>query len=59
MVKKKKVGTLIVLSGPSGAGKGTICSELLKKEKDLKLSISMTTRNPRGSEKDGNHSVRR
>lgn len=53
MVKKKKAGTLIVLSGPSGAGKGTICSELLKKEKDLKLSISMTTRNPRGSEKDG------
>lgn len=53
MVKKKKSGTLIVLSGPSGAGKGTICSELLKQDESLKLSISMTTRSPRGKEVDG------
>lgn len=53
MVKKKKIGTLIVLSGPSGAGKGTICSNLLEEVDSLNLSISMTTRNPRGSEVDG------
>jgi len=53
MVKKKKAGTLIVLSGPSGAGKGTICSNLLKSDDSLNLSISMTTRSPRGSEVDG------
>lgn len=53
MVKRKKNGTLIVLSGPSGAGKGTICNELLKQVDTLNLSISMTTRSPRGNEVDG------
>lgn len=53
MVKRKKNGTLIVLSGPSGAGKGTICNELLKQVDTLNLSISMTTRSPRESEVDG------
>ena len=53
MVKRKKNGTLIVLSGPSGAGKGTICNELLKQVDTLSLSISMTTRSPRGNEADG------
>lgn len=53
MVKRKKTGTLIVLSGPSGAGKGTICNELLKQVDTLSLSISMTTRSPRGNEVDG------
>lgn len=53
MVKKIKGGTLIVLSGPSGAGKGTICSELLKQVNSLKLSVSMTTRSPRNGEVDG------
>ena len=53
MVKKKNIGTLIVVSGPSGARKGTICSELLNSDESLKLSISMTTRAPRGKEVDG------
>jgi len=42
-------GRLFVLSGPSGAGKGTICDELVKR-KLAKLSISMTTRAIRGAE---------
>ncbi|GAB6181077.1 guanylate kinase [Desulfotomaculum defluvii] len=46
-------GLLIVISGPSGAGKGTICQGLLNKNKDLCLSISCTTRAPRPGEVDG------
>ncbi|AIS52595.1 guanylate kinase Gmk [Thermoanaerobacter kivui] len=49
----KKKGLLIVLSGPSGAGKGTICKALMEKEKNLKLSISATTRQPRVGEVEG------
>lgn len=44
---------LLVISGPSGAGKGTVCKALLKKRKDLMLSISMTTRAPRETETEG------
>lgn len=51
MVKKK--GLLLVVSGPSGAGKGTICKELLKKNDQIKLSVSATTRKPRTGEVDG------
>ncbi len=43
---------LIVLSGPSGVGKGTIVKEILKKA-DMSLSISCTTREPRFDETDG------
>lgn len=46
-------GKLIVISGPSGSGKGTVIGELLKMDKSLKLSVSMTTRQPRPNEKDG------
>lgn len=48
-------GLLIVLSGPSGAGKGTLCQELLKQMPHLKYSVSATTRQPRQGEVDGLH----
>ncbi|RDY25201.1 guanylate kinase [Romboutsia weinsteinii] len=51
MVKKK--GLLLVVSGPSGAGKGTICKELLKDNNQIKLSVSATTRSPRAGEVEG------
>ena len=46
-------GLLIVVSGPSGAGKGTICKALLEKHNDLFISVSATTRQPRAGEVDG------
>ncbi len=49
----KKKGLLLVISGPSGAGKGTICKDLLKSDEGMKLSISATTRKPRTGEKEG------
>lgn len=48
-------GMLIVLSGPSGSGKGTIIKSLLSMREDTVLSISMTTRTPRPGEQDGVH----
>ena len=48
-----KKGNLIVISGPSGAGKGTICKELLKREDNLYISVSATTRSPREGEVHG------
>ena len=47
IIKSKEKGNLIVISGPSGSGKGTIIKELLSINKNLWLSISMTTRNIR------------
>jgi guanylate kinase len=47
-----KKGLLFVVSGPSGAGKGTVCGELVKRA-DISLSVSMTTRKPRPGEIDG------
>ena len=51
----KKKGLLIVLSGPSGSGKGTICKRFLEKNEKVGLSISATTRAPRDGEVDGTH----
>jgi len=48
-----KQGILIVLSGPSGAGKGTICRELLRSYPELNYSISATTRSARAGEQHG------
>lgn len=49
----KDEGILLVVSGPSGAGKGTICSAVREKYPDLEYSISMTTRTPRNGETEG------
>ena len=46
-------GILIVISGPSGAGKGTICKALLEKHDNIFISVSATTRNPRQGEIEG------
>ena len=47
-----KQGILFVLTGPSGVGKGTVLAEV-RKQKELYLSISATTRQPRPGEQDG------
>lgn len=49
----KQEGLLIVLSGPSGVGKGTVCKQLRTQLLDLKYSVSATTRAPREGEVDG------
>ena len=49
----KPQGVLLVLSGPSGAGKGTICQKLRENRNDLSYSVSATTRAPRKGEVDG------
>lgn len=49
----EQTGVLMVLSGFSGAGKGTLVKELLRKYDEYALSISMTTRAPRPGERDG------
>jgi guanylate kinase len=50
-----QAGKLIVLTGPSGVGKGTLLRSLLKRHPELYLSVSVTTRQPRPSEVDGKH----
>jgi guanylate kinase len=46
-------GLMFVLSSPSGAGKSTICRNLLRDEPELEMSVSVTTRKRRGNEVDG------
>ena len=53
MIKQKKQGQLIVISGPSGAGKGTIISKLIEKNNNIWLSVSATSRKPRKGEVEG------
>ena len=53
MMRKKRKGQLIVLSGPSGVGKSTVISELLSERGDIYFSVSFTTRAPRVGEADG------
>lgn len=47
-------GMIIVFSGPSGAGKGKICDELLKRRNDIRKISSVTTREPREGEVEKN-----
>lgn len=48
-----KKGLLIVISGASGTGKGTVCKELLAREHGVAFSVSATSRAPREGEQDG------
>ena len=48
-----KKGLLIVISGASGTGKGTVCKELLARERGVAFSVSATSRAPREGEQDG------
>ncbi len=53
MIKEKKSGQLIIISGTTCAGKGTIVKELVKRNEHLKVSISYTSREKRENEIDG------
>jgi guanylate kinase len=55
MTPSNVAGKLIVLTGPSGAGKGTLLKALLEKHPELYVSISATTRSPRPGEVNGQH----
>jgi guanylate kinase len=46
-------GRVLVITGPSGVGKGTLIRELCRQFPDLRLSVSATTRPPRSGERDG------
>ena len=48
-------GKLVVISGASGVGKGTVLGHMMKKRQDLSFSVSATTRDPRPGEVDGVH----
>ncbi len=53
MIKQKKQGQLIVVSGPSGAGKDTIVNRIIEENNNIWLSVSATSRKPRKGEIDG------
>ena len=55
MENNSRVGILFVISGPSGAGKGTLLSKVLERIPDAWVSVSATTRNPRPGEVEGKH----
>ncbi len=52
-LKKVRKGAMFVIEGPSGTGKGTICKELLRRDKNIKFSVSVTTREAREGEVEG------
>lgn len=53
MIKQKKTGQVIVISAPSGSGKGSVINGLLEKNKNLWLSVSTTSRNMRDNDIPG------
>ena len=54
MIRRKNTGQIIVISAPSGAGKGTVIAELLKNDNESRwLSVSATSRSMREGEKEG------
>jgi guanylate kinase len=55
MTTRRLPGLALVLSGPSGGGKTSVCGELLRRRDDVEFSISATTRPPRPAEIDGRH----
>ena len=54
-MKETRKGMLLVISGPSGAGKGTLVARLLEKDPTFCFSVSATTRSRRDNETDGVH----
>lgn len=54
-MKEQRRGMLLVISGPSGTGKGTLCERLLRSDPSIMFSVSATTRKPREGEVDGVH----
>ena len=53
ILRKNERGSLIVISGPSGSGKDTICERLKEYKRDFGVSVSCTTRKPRKGEEEG------
>ena len=51
----RKLGSAIIISGPSGVGKSTVCSRVREMFPELEFSISCTTRKPRAGEQHGMH----
>ncbi len=54
-MRERHKGMLLVVSGPSGTGKGTLCERLLRSDPTIMFGVSATTRKPREGEIDGVH----
>ncbi len=54
-MQQSREGLLIIISGPSGVGKGTVCKALMERNPNMRFSVSCTTRPPRPGEVDGLH----
>ena len=52
-LKQVRKGAMFIIEGPSGIGKGTVVKELLKRDSNIKFSVSVTTREKRVGEQDG------
>ena len=52
-LRKVRRGAMFIIEGPSGTGKGTIAKEVLKRDQNIKFSVSVTTRKKREGEVDG------